>query len=166
MTINFTVAGIAQPAGSKKSYGKGGRSIVDANKNSRPWKNAVSAEAAKAMEVAVSKAVNLRRYRPPLEGPLELQVIFWLPRPKGHYGAKGLRPSAPPYPAVRPDTTKLLRAVEDAMTGIIWRDDAQVVHQTAGKRYGEPARTEIQVRELRPGAIRTSAQGSDVVWSA
>lgn len=152
MTLSFVVPGVAQPAGSKRAFVKGGRAVVvDDAKGSRPWKNAVSAEAAKAMTFHSDDGTS--GYRPPLEGPLELQVIFWLPRPKGHYGARGLRPSAPAYPAVRPDATKLLRAVEDAMTGIVWRDDAQVVHQVVGKRYGEPARTEIQVRELRPGPI-------------
>lgn len=80
-----------------------------------------------------------------LDGPLVLVVQFYVPRPKSHYGARGLRPSAPDYPAVRPDVTKLLRAVEDACTGVVWRDDAQVVEQHAGKSYGEPARAYVTV---------------------
>lgn len=80
-----------------------------------------------------------------LDGPLELLVVFTVPRPKGHYGARGLRPSAPEYPAVRPDVTKLLRAVEDACTGIVWRDDAQIIEQHATKRYGEPASAWVRV---------------------
>jgi len=80
-----------------------------------------------------------------LGGALEVSVIFTVPRPKGHFGARGLKPSAPAYPTVRPDVTKLLRAVEDACTGIVWRDDAQIVAQHAIKRYGEPACAEIRV---------------------
>ena len=44
--------------------------------------------------------------------------------------------------------TKLVRAVEDALTGLVWRDDAQVVVQTVRKRYGHPERAEVLVQEI------------------
>lgn len=136
--VTFTVYGVAQPAGSKRAgMSKSGKMFVrDDAKRSRPWKTQVSQAAGDAMN-----GTGL------LDGPLELSVIFTVPRPKGHYGARGLRPSAPAYPAVRPDVTKLLRAVEDACTGIVWRDDAQVVEQHAVKRYGEPAAVFVTVGE-------------------
>lgn len=138
--LEFTVLGVPQPAGSKKAFAHRttGRIVVtDAAKNSRPWKNTVAAEAI------------LARNGELLQGPLALTVHFYFPRPKGHHNAKGVvRPSAPQWPAVRPDTTKLLRAVEDACNQILWRDDAQIVHQTAVKRYGEPARAEITIQPL------------------
>lgn len=60
------------------------------------------------------------------------------------------RPSAPHYPAVKPDATKLVRAVEDALTGICWRDDAQIVNQDVRKRYADTgsARVEIAITSL------------------
>jgi Holliday junction resolvase RusA-like endonuclease len=83
---------------------------------------------------------------------VKLEVLFVLPRPKGHHGtgrnAGVPKASAPQWPTVKPDTTKLLRAVEDACTSILWRDDAQIVIQTACKVYGDPARCEITVRPL------------------
>jgi Holliday junction resolvase RusA-like endonuclease len=135
--LTFTVYGQAQPAGSKTAgRTKDGRSFVrDSAKRSRPWKDQVAQVAGEAMN-----GTGL------LEGALELSVIFTVPRPKGHYGARGLRPSAPAYPTVRPDVTKLLRAVEDAMTGIVWRDDSQVVAQHAYKEYGEPAAAQVEVK--------------------
>lgn len=137
--LTFTVYGEAQPAGSKTAgRTTDGRMFVrDAAKRSRPWKTQVAQTAGDAMNGAGL-----------LDGALELSVIFTVPRPKSHYGARGLRPSAPEHPTKRPDITKLLRAVEDACTGIVWRDDAQVVHQHARKRYGEPACAEVQVSEL------------------
>ena len=86
--------------------------------------------------------------RPLLDGPLALEVVFTVPRPKGHFGVKGLRPSAPPHPTVAPDTTKLLRAIEDAMEGIVYRNDAQIVEQVARKVYGEPASARILIDKL------------------
>jgi len=128
--LTFTVYGQAQPAGSKTpGRTKGGRMFVrDSARKGAPWRLQVAQAAGQAMN-----GTGL------LEGALELSVIFTVPRPKGHFGARGLRPSAPEHPTTRPDVTKLLRAVEDACTGIVWRDDAQVVEQHAIKRYGEPA---------------------------
>lgn len=145
--IAFTVYGVAAPAGSKKALPLRGRPgarpiIVDDSKRSRPWKRDVAQAAGVAM--------NGSRL---LEGPLELRVIFHVPRPKGHFGsgrnAGQVRASAPAYPTVKPDVTKLLRAVEDACTSVVWRDDAQIIDQLALKRYGEPARCEIRVTALQ-----------------
>ena len=49
------------------------------------------------------------------------------------------------YPTVKPDSSKLLRAVEDSLTGTVWHDDAQVVSTQVEKRYGVPQRVEIEV---------------------
>lgn len=141
--VAFTVYGIAAPAGSK-TVGKtkaGGHFLRDSSKRSYPWRRDVAQAAGLAMRGA-----------PLLDGPLALELRFCVPRPKGHYGAKGLRPSAPAYPTVKPDVTKLVRAVEDGLTGIVWRDDSQVVVQAASKSYGEPARCEVAVAEIREQA--------------
>ena len=137
--VSFTVYGAPQPAGSKTAgMSKSGKMFVrDSAKGSAPWKRQVAQAAGMAMNGAGL-----------LDGGLSLTVRFWVPRPKGHYGKRGLRPSAPQYPTVRPDVTKLLRAVEDACTGVVWRDDAQVVAQHAIKGYDEPARCEVEVHTL------------------
>jgi Holliday junction resolvase RusA-like endonuclease len=147
--IEFTVLGKPQPGGSKKWLPRKGRIggrplVVDDNPKTKPWQALVSAAAYDALDG-----------QPPLEGPLLLEIDFYLTRPAGHYGSgrnrQTIKPSSPRFPAVRPDVTKLIRAVEDALTGLAWRDDAQVVTQTARKRYGHPERAEIlvwQVNEL------------------
>jgi Holliday junction resolvase RusA-like endonuclease len=76
----------------------------------------------------------------PITGPVAIRVTFTLARPAGHYGsgrnAGLLRPSAPAFPAVKPDQDKLLRAVCDALrTAGVYRDDAQVVDAQVAKRY-------------------------------
>ena len=85
-------------------------------------------------------------------GPLELRVTFVFTRPKGHYGSgrnEGrLKPSAPLYVRTRPDVDKLVRAVADAITGIVCRDDSQLVIVHAEKHYGEPACAHLVVDEL------------------
>jgi Holliday junction resolvase RusA-like endonuclease len=41
-------------------------------------------------------------------------------------------------PITRPDLLKLTRLLEDACSGIIWRDDAQISDELLMKRYAAP----------------------------
>jgi Holliday junction resolvase RusA-like endonuclease len=72
-------------------------------------------------------------------GAVALTVEFYFPRPKGHFGVKGnLLPSAPMRHVVKPDTSKLVRAVEDSLTDAgVWIDDNQVVMIAASKAYAD-----------------------------
>ena len=139
--IRFTVYGEAQPAGSKRAFSRPGMRfpvVVDANPKAKDWKLAVAGEAAKAM---AGKSL--------LTGPVALQLVIYRPRPKGHFGtgknAGKLKAGAPLRPDTKPDLTKLLRGTEDALRGIVWRDDSQVCRQVNEKLFGEPARVEIVV---------------------
>lgn len=49
---------------------------------------------------------------------------------------------------VKPDATKLWRSTEDALTGIAWRDDAQISVQVVEKRYGSQSGALIQISSL------------------
>lgn len=141
--IELRVYGIPRPGGSKRAFAhaKTGRIIVtdDCRKN-RDWRNAVVAAAVEAYQGE------------PLLGPLSLYVEFLLPRPRGHFGngrnEGQVRRSAPTHPVTKPDATKLLRSTEDALTGLLWRDDAQIVRQTVRKLYGSPAGARIVVERM------------------
>ena len=135
--ITFCVYGKAEPAGSKRigrAKGSGKPIVLDANKNAAGWKQQVA-----------TVAGTLMGGRHPFAGPLYLRVTFYKERPKSHTTKHGLAKGAPKHPVYKPDTTKLLRGVEDALNGIVWKDDCQVVDQFARKRYGSPERVEIQV---------------------
>lgn len=145
----LVVYGNAQPAGSKRAFPFRGRAgelrvrVTDANPKSREWKDLVAQEAGR-----IANGM--------LEGPLRLVAVFYRPRPAGHFGSGKnngvLKASAPPYPDTRPDTTKLLRGVEDALIGIFYRDDAQIVVQEVSKVWGEPARVVIHIGPIGPGS--------------
>lgn len=138
--IQFTVYGDAKAAGSKRGFLVKGRvQIVDSNRNSKPWKQEVAAAAAEAMRDA-----GLPLYT----GALAVRFDFYVTRPRGHFGKRGLLPSARPYPSVKPDVLKTARGVEDGMTGVVWVDDALIVDEHIRKLYGEPARVEIAVWEM------------------
>lgn len=140
--IRFTVFGKPEPAGSKRAFVIAGRATVsDANKKSRPWKTQVSQVAAANYSGTL------------LRGPLRVTFRFYAPRPKGHFGAKGLNKKGreAPFPTGKPDALKLARGVEDALTGVIYKDDSQIVQELLHKEYGEPSRVEIEIEELQGG---------------
>lgn len=144
--IAFKVAGVPAPQGSKTRTKWG---VREDNPATKPWRSAVAWEATVAMQK-----------QEPLTGPLELAVTFYFPRPKSHYGtgknADRLKDTAPTWCATKPDTDKLIRAIGDAITGIVCRDDSQIVRVTAWKLYGTPA-AEITVRPVDQQAERIAA---------
>ena len=153
-TIAFTVYGTAQSRGSKTPWNPrrkdgslvlraDGRPVIatmDDNKKSKNWMAEVRAAAAGAFSGEL------------LTGPIELTCAFYFARPTSHYGtgrnSGKLKPSAPIDHTQKPDLSKITRAVEDAMTKVIWRDDSQI------NRYGhghgkhwtfEQSRVEIKI---------------------
>lgn len=136
--ISFFVPGCPQPGGSKKGFvnPKNGRVIItEDNVRSKDWRASVAQAA-------------YENFPKPLEGALHVIFEFYLQRPKGHFGKKGLRQSAPLFPTTRPDVLKLSRVTEDAMKGISFRDDSQIVMETLTKLYGERIGARITIHEL------------------
>lgn len=69
--------------------------------------------------------------------PVGVVCFFYFERPKFHRGVRGLRPSAPRWHVVKPDVDKLARAVLDALTGIAYYDDSQVVDIICQKYFAD-----------------------------
>jgi Holliday junction resolvase RusA-like endonuclease len=146
-TITFTVAGRPQQRGSKKAFQRqgGGRPLmVDANAKSGPWMAAV---ASAASEAVAGKAL--------LEGPLSIDVTFHLKRPGTHFHKRKsgnvLRADAPVYHASTPDADKLMRAIGDALSGVVYRDDSQLAVVTLVKYYTSSSEgAVIGIKELTP----------------
>jgi Holliday junction resolvase RusA-like endonuclease len=97
--------------------------------------------------------------RPLLEGPLLVEITFWMPRPKGHFGsgknAGKLKANAPRFHVSAPDVLKLARGVEDACQGLIYRNDSAIVTELLQKPYGEPARCEVRVVPIAQDTVET-----------
>ena len=119
--IAFFVQGTPRPAGSKRFFSA--RQVVDmSGKAGTAWRKKVKQAAKEAMEESGYDIT---------ESPVELWIDFSMPRPKHHYSKKGgltaKYQGQHNWHIIRPDATKLLRSAEDAMTGVVWKDDAQVV---------------------------------------
>ena len=75
--------------------------------------------------------------------PLGVQVKAVLARPRG---------SKRPSPTVRPDADNYLKLALDALTGLAWSDDSQIISAEVVKRYADDSgenepRWEIRVWE-------------------
>lgn len=154
MIVRFQVAGIPAPQGSKRAYVNkhtGKAALVEMGVRHKDWRAMVTTAAADAM----GRTSDWGRVHlcPPISGPVNLAAVFRFPRPKGHYrtgkNSHLLRDTAPTHPG-KPDLSKLVRSVEDAMTGIVYRDDSQVVsYDRTCKRWAEAGETPGVAIEVR-----------------
>lgn len=156
--IVITVHGTPAPQGSKRAFaGKDGKVHVIESSHDRvkSWRQAVLEEAIEACSYLAAPTTDGGLNRGPLDGPLAVEMTFYLRRPKGHYGsgknATVLKPSAPRRPARMPDLSKLIRSTEDALSDAgLWADDALVVDITAAKHWDDarPPGAHITIREV------------------
>ena len=122
LMARIEVRGLPAPQGSKRHVGNG--VMIESSKYVKPWRQDVRA----AAEAWITARPGLY----PMDGPLSVDMVFSMPRPKGHYGtgrnAGTLKLSAPLYPQGMPDLSKLVRSTEDALTSAgLWKDDSRVV---------------------------------------
>lgn len=136
--ISITVYGQPAPQGSKRHVGNG--VMIESSKKVKPWRADVKA--------AATAAVDLLDGWTPLDGPLSVSMTFAFLRPKSHYGtgrnAGVVKASAPMRPAGIPDLSKLIRSTEDALTKLVWADDARVVeYRRLGKHYASTGAPDV-----------------------
>jgi crossover junction endodeoxyribonuclease RusA len=138
--LRFTVYGDPATKGNLRRSPNGG--MYESNPRLALWRQKVAAAAGEAMGA-----------RPLYDEGLRLTLRYVLVRPAGHWTTKGelsAEGRRHPYPDRKPDLDKLTRAVLDALTHVVWRDDARVVQLEVGKSYGEPARVEAEVGPALP----------------
>lgn len=145
--IEFSVSGAPVPQGSKTGYIRGGRVVLvdvqDKATQNRPanWLKAWRCRVAYNAKVAIN-ADPLWNSQPIWRGPVMLECEFVVPRSASHYTGTGkLTSSAPMIP--RRDLDKLLRAVGDALTGIAYHDDVQIVGFGATTKRFAGSRTAV-----------------------
>jgi crossover junction endodeoxyribonuclease RusA len=135
--ISFVTYTRPEPQGSMKGFVRQGKPVVTSdNPKMRPYRDEVTRNAVYELAKA-----NLPR---PLAGkhvPVSVVYDFHFSRP----------PSIPKkrhHVVVKPDFDKLARSTTDALTGVLYVDDAQIVEASIRKHYGTPERVEISVTVL------------------
>ena len=123
--ITFRVDGIPAPKGSTKAFVVRGRAVTtEDNARTRPW--AALVRDAARQTCATYRGLTVITF--PRGTALHLGATFLLPRPVS-------LPKKVRAHTKKPDLDKLVRAVKDALTGVLWSDDSQVVTMTVAKRY-------------------------------
>ena len=94
--------------------------------------------AMQAWQESIRAAIIEKYGRPMLTGPLELEVVFWrrLPKPWPKRMTAQRRMKAA---TKRPDRTNYLKALEDALNGVLIVDDSQVVSGSTSKATAAPS---------------------------
>jgi Holliday junction resolvase RusA-like endonuclease len=137
MTLTFFVPGLARPKGSKRAFAlkRGGdytgrvALVESAGAPLKAWERQIAL-------VAASQTMGNGL----LTGPIKLTLYFFLLRPASHPKKRRT------WPIGRPDYDKLARAATDALTGVVWRDDSQVVEAHVCKDWGDPPGVRVVIQ--------------------
>jgi len=147
MVLEFRVFGVAQPKGSMKAFYRPGMRfpvVTESNRSVKSWSQLVAEGANHALAQLPPDARGL------LEGPVRLTLAFYLPRPKKYQHRRGIDPAH----VTKPDASKLVRGVEDALTQVVYRDDAQIVELVVVKRYAAlAAAPHVYIRVERTAGV-------------
>jgi Holliday junction resolvase RusA-like endonuclease len=133
--ITVIVRGRPAPQGSKKPFRNqytGRIQMTEQSTKVKPWRQDVKYAAIEATDAIDGWE--------PLDGPLVGSIVFTVsdrPASKPVWWPRGVRWSKTLMwrPASAPDLSKLLRSTEDALKGVVWRDDARVVGYRRLEKY-------------------------------
>lgn len=122
-TLRFVVRGNPKPAPRPRARAfqtKSGHHVaqVYAGSTDKDWRALVAAAAREAWGE-----------EPVMDGAVVLGLSFHLLRPKS------VSVNKRPDPTTKPDLDNLVKSVKDAMNGLVWRDDSQVIRIEAEKVY-------------------------------
>ena len=129
--VSFTIPGRLQPEVKRQVRVGTWTRRVD-KPEAQNWKQKAAVFAAAAMQ---GHAL--------FDEPLHLTVRWYRLKPSGYKRAEN-------WPWKRPDLANLLKILEDALTGIVWRDDSLICEEHLSKRFGDSERVEVTVEVLEP----------------
>ena len=136
-SVYFVVTGKPVGKGRPRASTRGGFVRMYTDAKTLGYEAAIADEAARAMSGAE-----------PFETPMQMQVSCYYPIPKSW--PKKIKQGAldeEVFPKVKPDLDNVVKAVLDALNGVVYLDDAQVVNLVATKRYATEPRVEVYIFE-------------------
>ena len=129
MTFCARIYGYPTPWARPRFQRRGAFVQVFEKKEVTDWKRTIQAQA-----IAVKPEI-------PLSGPLQMSLVFYLPRPAS-------LPKRVLHHVKRPDIDNLFKALADALNGIAYVDDSQIVRLCAAKVYSEQPGVSILIDEI------------------
>lgn len=134
-SVSFRALGVPQPKGSTRAFMRPGMRfpVVTAdNPKAKPWASTVRLMAQQSAPAGG-----------PWSGAVALKVEFRLPRPKS-------LPKRIQQHVRKPDLDKLLRTVKDALKGVVYQDDSQVIDVTMRKIYHDAPGVMVEAWQVEP----------------
>ena len=135
--VEFIRPGNPQPQGRPRAGRRGNKIVMYDPKESKEYKQYVALIAKQhapktLLEGALSVRIKIYREIPKSTTKKDRALIF-----------EGIK-----RPVVKADTSNYVKGIEDALNGIIYKDDSQIVDLYASKFYSDNPRVEIEVREI------------------
>lgn len=136
--ISFGVAGQPVAKGRPRAFKRGNHIGLYTPDKTANYENLVRIEAAKAMQGY-----------PPLSECCSLSVRLYMQMPKSMTKKdRKLALSGELRPSKKPDVTNILKGIEDAMNGVVYNDDSQIVDLNVQKFYGEIPGAIITIQKI------------------
>jgi len=136
VSINFFVAG--EPLGEPRTRARG--MMIGGKARARVYRDT----GADVWKQAVARAASAIVPKEPIDGPVEVRLIFVMPRPKSR--------KRDVWHTAKPDADNLAKAVLDVLTKVgLWVDDSRVAGLTVLKTYtvdGQPTGCDVHVEKL------------------
>lgn len=129
-SIHLTIPGNPVAQGRPRGYRRGKHIGFYDDPKSKDWKKTVAVHAQAYLVGRVWELIGTA---------IKLQIVFRILRPKSVSIKKR------PEPITRPDLDNLVKAVKDALNGVLWRDDSQIIELEAKKVYDDPPGVDISV---------------------
>lgn len=142
-SVSFTVAGDAAPYRERtriiKPKGRQGYLVTSRKEDSTSnYQAAIRLQAQSAMNG-----------RDPIDGAVELRATIYMAIPSSWPAYKrAMAENGLLRPCLRPDATNVLKCIEDAMSSVVFVDDACVTDQVIKKRYSTRPRLEVTVTKV------------------
>lgn len=122
---------VAQPRARARAFQIGGHTRVSMYDppQAKDWKRTV------LMQVLPHKPTA------PIEGALAMTLVFFLPRPQS-------LPKRQLFHVKKPDCDNLAKGIKDALRGVVYRDDSQIVRLAVAKEYSQVPGVSIRVERV------------------
>lgn len=136
--VEFTVLGEAVAQGRPRAgKTRAGRTVLYDPAKSKNFKEYVKLVASQSAPKAL------------LEGALKVRVVVYRETLKSFSNRKKeLAESRLLRPVTKPDLDNHAKSVLDALNGVIYKDDSQIVDLTVSKYYSEKPRVEVRIEEV------------------
>ena len=100
-------------------------------------------------ETLVRELYITQNFRKQLEGALKMTVRAYFAIPKSDSNKKAHQKSIGIIrPTKRPDVSNVIKIIEDALNGLAYRDDSQIVRVVGEKYYSDSPRVEVEICSL------------------